>query len=173
MSNATAARARAPKTSLPFEGIDALAGAHPSSLRRLFREGAPADPEEFGEAPRGRVLGLESGSSVFLAARPLARLLSRQQSLWSGLTFDHGGNSGQNVFFGRKMLRFTARLEPSLVDELPALVLHYDQRHPWPLSNLRDELRSIAPGVGVGVALVGAGANARPLFWWGLERTAR
>jgi hypothetical protein len=139
-----------------ISSIESLVGGHPAALRRMFGAGHATDPAELGDAPRGYLLAVEPGAAVFLALRPLLRALaggSRGLFPWQGKTFDHGGNSGQNVVLGRKVLRFRAEGGPSQLDGRPALVLRYDapaHGNPWPVRALRDELRTIGPGIAVG-----------------------
>ncbi len=155
-----------------IRGLESLVGAHPDALRRLFDAGRPADPAELGEAPRGHLLALARGGDVFLAVRPLYRALAGGILPWRGKTFDHGGNSGQNVVLGRRLLRFQAEVGPSLLDGRPALVLSYDapaHRNPWPVRVIRDELRAVGEGVAIGPALVSVRGSAVPLLWFGLE----
>ncbi|HVY48935.1 MAG TPA: hypothetical protein VHB21_23760, partial [Minicystis sp.] len=106
--------------------LDALVGAHPEALEKIYRTGRPADPAELGDAPRGRVLAFAPASELFMLARPAVRAFAGTSVPWRGKTFDHGGNSGQNVVFGKKMLRFRAEVGPSEIDGQPTLVLRYD-----------------------------------------------
>jgi hypothetical protein len=155
--------------------LDSLVGGHPDALAKIFGAGRPVDPTELGDAPRGRLLALAHGGDVFLALRPILRGLASGASAlmpWEGKTFDHGGNSGQNVVLGRKLLRFRAEVAASLLDGAPALRLTYDAPaygNPWPATAVQDELRSVGKGIAIGPAIfVGAGAPIT-LLWFGLE----
>ncbi len=169
MATTTPKAEAAPRQRVPLTHLASgdLVGAHPGALRGLFARGAAADPFELGDRPRGRLLALEPLASVHLAVRPLVRAVSRT-GLWSGVGFDHGGNAGFNRFLGGEILRFRATVEPSDLDERPALVLHYD-RAAWPFSSLRDELRTVAPGVALGAFFLRAGQRRRLLGWFGLD----
>ena len=150
-----------------------LKGAHPEALRAIYGAGTPTFPDDLGEAPRGRLLSLELGTELFLAVRPLSRALGGDLVPWEGKAFDHGGNGGANVVFGRRVARFRAEGAPSALDGRPTLVLRYDQRafkNPWPLRTVVDELRTVGDGIAIGPALVPIGGSLRPLFWFGLER---
>ena len=152
--------------------LRSLVGAHPDALRKLFASGRPADPAELGDAPQGYLLAMARGGDVFLALRPFLRGLAAGVLPWQGKTFDHGGNSGQNVVLGRRLLRFQAEVGPSQIDGLPALVLTYDapaHENPWPLRLIRDELRAVGPGVAIGPAVAPLGGAPLPLLWFGLE----
>jgi hypothetical protein len=157
----------------PVTSLAGLVGGHPDAIRRIFGAGRPTDPAELGDAPQGKLLALAHGGEVFLALRPLLRLGDGVLP-WQGKTFDHGGNSGQNVVLGRRVLRFRAEGGPSLVDGLPALVLTYDApayENPWPVRTLRDELRTVGAGIAVGAVIaVGLGGGSPvTLAWFGLE----
>src|SRR5689334_11853675 len=97
-SAATAAPHASPgvRVSVIIQDLDQLVAAHPETLRRLFLGGTPAEPDAFGEAPRGRILNVERARPWFVLTRPLVRALSGAVP-WGGLTFDHGGNAGANV----------------------------------------------------------------------------
>jgi hypothetical protein len=165
------------------ESLSALVGAHPDALAAIYRAARATDPADLGESPRGRLLALAKGADVYLALRPFVRALATDMLPWRGKTFDHGGNSGQNVVFGRKAFRFRAEVGPSLLDGKPALVLSYDSPahgNPWPLRAVVDELRTVAKGVAMGPAMfTGSGApltaSAAPrlapttVLWFGLE----
>ncbi|HEY4121136.1 MAG TPA: hypothetical protein VGM56_24900 [Byssovorax sp.] len=158
-----------------FASLDALVGAHPDALEKIYRSGRPADPAELGDAPIGRLLALAPAGEVFLAARPIVRALGHGALPWRGKTFDHGGNSGQNVVFGQRMFRFRAEVAPSEVDGKPTLRLAYAEpayKNPWPIRAVFDELRSAGPGVAIGPAFLASGGAARLLLWFGLQNPA-
>jgi hypothetical protein len=150
-----------------------LVGAHPAALRGMFTEARPTDPAELGDAPRGRILAVEPLQDVFMLTRPLQRLLGSGRFPWTGKVFDHGGNSGQNVMFGKKAARFRSEVAASDLDGGPALVFHYDDpgfKNPWPISAVRGELRTISEGVAIGALTVASRKGTRHVvLWWGLE----
>jgi len=153
--------------------LASLVGGHPDALRGLYGSGQPADPAELGDQPRGQVLALGEGSDLFLMTRPLVRLLSGGFRPWEGKTFDHGGNSGKNVVFGKQLFRFRVETGASALDGKPALLLSYGEpshKNPWPLRAVVDELRSVGSGIAIGPALFhGEGGSPRLLLWFGLE----
>ncbi len=149
--------------------LASLVGAHPDALRKLFGEGRPADPAELGETTHGLLLSIAPSEGLFLALRPFVRMVSAGPTPWKGKTFDHGGNSGQNLVFGVPRFRFRAEVAPSAIDGKPALRLLYADpafANPWPVRDLVDELRGVAPGVAIGPVLMGD----KTLGWFGLER---
>lgn len=166
---ATNTEAAAPPATTSVERLDELVGAQPDALESLYRVGSPADPSALGDAPRGRFLAIPAVVSAHLAAGPLVRAFASDHFPWRGKTFDHGGNSGQNVFFGRTMFRFRAERAESRVDGAPTLAFKYDaeaHRNPWLVRALVGELRAIGDGIAIG-----------PLFfrdalvaWYGLAR---
>lgn len=150
--------------------LSSLVGAHPDTLRKLFNEGRVADPAELGEVTHGLLLSVATPEDVFLALRPIVRRLSSGPTPWTGKTFDHGGNSGQNLVFGKPRFRFRAESASSTIDGKPALRLLYSDpafANPWPVRDVTDELRSVAPGIAIGPVLF----RGRVLGWFGLERT--
>jgi hypothetical protein len=150
-----------------------LSGAHPDALLRIYEAGAPTDPADLGDEPRGMLLALAVGADVFLAVRPLARALGGALVPWKGKVFDHGGNGGANRVLGRHVARFRAERAASAIDGAPTLALRYDTPafgNPWPLRSLVDELRTVADGIAIGPALAPIGGALRPLFWFGLAR---
>lgn len=157
----------------PVPALAPLVGAHPDALRAIFASGRAADPAELGDHPLGRLLAFGEGAEVFLALRPLVRALGHGILPWDGKTFDHGGNSGTSVIFGRQIFRFRAEVGPSALDGAPAFVLTHDDpvhKNPWPVRAIVEELRAVGDGIAVGpVLLRGASASPRILCWFGLE----
>jgi hypothetical protein len=155
--------------------LGTLVGGHPDALRRIFGAGRATDPAELGDAPQGKLLAFARGGDVFLALRPLLRAGAGVLP-WQGKTFDHGGNSGQNMVLGRRVLRFRAEGGASQIDGQPALILTYDApayANPWPLRTLRDELRTVGPGIAVGAVIAGGSGTPITLAWFGLEAVPR
>jgi hypothetical protein len=174
MSSATVANEPSPRRIVTqVSSLDSLVGAHPDALRKIFGAGRPTDPTELGDAPRGRLLAFAHGADVFLVLRPILRALATGILPWQGKTFDHGGNSGQNVVFGKKVVRFHAEASASELDGRPALRLSYDApsyKNPWPIRIVEDELRTVGKGIAIGPGLVRVGGGKLPILWFGLER---
>ncbi|MEO7329534.1 MAG: hypothetical protein ABI193_13205, partial [Minicystis sp.] len=120
----------------------------------------------------GVLLSLSERNELFLVTRPVIRALSHGLLPWKGKTFDHGGNSGQNVVLDRTVLRFHAELGPSALDGKHALILRYDTpayKNPWPFRAMIDELRTVGAGIAIGPSLIVLGGGAAVMFWYGLE----
>src|SRR5205823_2210483 len=83
----------------PVSSLDTLVAAHPEALEKIYRSARPADPAELGDAPRGRLLAIAPSGELFMMMRPVVQALAGFPVGWRGKTFDHGGNSGQNVIF--------------------------------------------------------------------------
>jgi hypothetical protein len=174
--NARAGARTAPAGSTPthITGLDQLAGGHPDALRDLFMAGRPTDPTELGPSPRGRLLSLEPTRGIHFLVRPLVVAIGQSGLLWQGKTFDPDG-TGANVVLGRQTARFVFETEPSLIDGAKALVLRYDSPlhdNPWPLRNVRDELRTVGDGIAIGPVCFSAVAHdeRKVIAWFGLER---
>jgi hypothetical protein len=153
--------------------LSSLVGGHPEALRTIYETGRPAETAELGDSPRGRLLALGPSENVFMAVRPIVRALATDALPWKGKVFDHGGNSGQNVVFGRRAFRFHVEVGPSNIDGKPTLLLNYGDaayKNPWPVRAIVDELRAISPGVAIGPAFFLRAGRAPELFlWFGLE----
>jgi len=168
------------RSAVPLGSLDSLSvlvGAHPDALREMFGRAAAADPAELGDAPQGRLLALIPGADLFLLTRPILRALAggggggegASRFPWRGKSFDHGGNSGQNLVLGQRLFRFRAEVAPSLLDGRPALVLDYGAHgNPWPVRSFVDELRKVGEGIALGQAIFRGAGGPRPLFWFGL-----
>lgn len=148
--------------------LDELVGAHPDALLAIYGTGSAADPEDLGfvQAPaRGRFLCFVQTSGLHLAARPFVKALATDRLPWRGKIFEPGG--GANLLFGRPSYRFATEVGPSQIDGLPTLILRYDAHgHGWPVRLIRDELRTIGPGLAIGPAFL----SDKVVLWFGLER---
>lgn len=149
--------------------LDDLVGAHPESLRRIYAAGSVLDPSSIGEG-RGRVLALVAAPGAFLMVRSLVRLLATDRLPWEGKAIE--GEIGWNLLKGgRRVAPFRIERAESSLDGGPTLVFRYDdpaQGHGWPVRALRDELRRIAPGIGIGPVIFEQGGSPRVVAWWGL-----
>jgi hypothetical protein len=161
---------------MPDLDLDRLAAMTVTELDDVYREAsAPSLADLEGEL-RGRALAavaLDRGP----VATALRALASSPQFPWAGKAFRaKGGEVGEGInrlrLLGkRKLFPFGTSLGESALDGLPCVVFDYDRPpNPWPVRQLRDELRQAAPGVFLGPALWKARPRPRLLFYFGLER---
>jgi hypothetical protein len=143
--------------------LASLVGSHPRALRTIYERGTALDPLAFAGALHGRILTTPIVESLHLALRPIVKAMS-SIGTWEGIAFDHGGNAGHNVVFGKPVMRFRAERATSLVDGEPTLVLDYAVKNPWPVKLLRDELRLVADGIAIGPAFLMT--DQKPIMWW-------
>jgi hypothetical protein len=160
----TAAAERRSRLATHVTSIDTLVGAHPDSLREIYERGEPATVDALGERPRGRLLTLVPTGAFHLLVRPLIQLLSTTFMPWEGIVFDHGGNGGANIVMGRETLRFRAERVASVIDGAPTLALTYPAMG-W----LRDEIRMVHEGIGLGVTFVHVAGRDVPIAWFGFS----
>lgn len=150
------------------ESLAALVGAHPDALEEIYAKAEPARPEWLGERPHGRILTLPSLRSVHLLFRPVVELVSTSFMPWQGIVFDHGGNAGKNLVFGRETMRFRVEQGPSLFDGAPTLAFSYD-KNPWPTRLLRDEVRMVSHQFAIGPTFVEINGTPTLVAWFGLD----
>ena len=150
------------------ESLAALVGAHPNALAEIYAKAEPARPEWLGDRPHGRLLALAPLGEVHLLTRPLVQLVSTSFFPWDGITFDHGGNAGTNIVFGREAMRFRVEQGPSALDGAPTLVFSYVANR-WPTKLLRDEARMVSHDFAIGPTFLEIGGTPRLVAWYGLE----
>ncbi len=151
------------------ESIEEMVGAHERALEAIFMRNGAADPAALGDAPRGRLLTFAGTAAVHLAARELVRVLSQiGAALWQGIRFDHGGNAGSHLLFGRQFLRFRVELSASALDGAPALTLRYTKAGPL-FAKMHAELRTCGEGLAMGPVFAGKSV----IGWIGLTRSDR
>jgi hypothetical protein len=73
-----------------------------------------------------------------------------------------------NFFFGIPSVRANTRIEPSLRDGRPAIVLDYSQSS-FVYRNVRDEIREISPGIFLGYVDDTRTSEPTARRWFGLE----
>ena len=115
----------------------------------------------------GSLLGLYRGSFVgpgWLRALTGPLLVVTGLGGWRGKDFDDQGNAINLVWRkGHFKRRFPMHLvkQTSFIDGQPGLALHYDERNPFPWPWIVDELRSIGPGLVLGMTMVALGPLKR------------
>lgn len=155
------------------EHLDELLGAHPHALRAIFSTGRAPAAKELTGTWGGRILTLDAARTFTPLIRPWIQAVKAKGFVFRGKTFFPDG-TGSNHLLGLSGARF--QFEPGLseVDGAPAMVLSYENaslRNPWPVRNLRGELRMIGDKLAIGPGLfsVNSGAPRSILFWFGLE----
>ena len=133
----------------PVRSLATLVAAHPRALQSLFHAGTLAEPSLVGDAPAARLLSIADGTNLFYGLRGAIRLVSSLLApmAWTGKVFDHGGNSGRDAFFGKRLFRFHTEVGPSLFDGQPVLILSYREPGlPKPLAVSFDSQRAAHGG---------------------------
>lgn len=154
--------------------LDELVGAHPTALRAIFESGRAPAPEQLVGSWRGRFLSIPPALEIAALMRPVFRALDGGAPLWHGKTF-FADATGVNHLFGRKGVRLGLEAGFSELDGGPAVIFRYDlpqHRNPWPIRNVRDELRMIGGELALGHGMISATATGprRMFAWFALER---
>jgi hypothetical protein len=142
-------------------GLDDLAGRSEDALESLYRAGSvPADFFERAGRPKGRMLAVRrlDRGAPFDVLRSFA---ASQRFPWGGKSFfrvgrEHGRGINR-VRLGPARFEwypFDTRVEPSLVDGRPTVLLDYDKpENPFFIRRIRDEIRELEPGLFLGPAM--------------------
>lgn len=154
--------------------VDELLGGHPAALRAIFESGRAPSPDELVGSWRGLFLAAEPAREVATLMRPIFQVFHGGSPIWSGKTF-FADATGVNHVLGRRAVRLGVESGFSELDGAPAAIFRYDlpqHGNPWPIRNVRDELRMIGDhlALGHGMFSATAGAPRRVLAWFGLER---
>ena len=177
----TAAATSAKATATPAEAtaitLEALASMTAAELEACYRAGKVPESLATLDGPVvGRLLALPKPVDHGPVAAAVRKLASWQGFPWRGQTFtsaDATHGSGVNrfrVIGDHEWVRFETRIAPSAVDGQPCIVLDYDQdANPWPMRQLRDELREVGPDLYVGPALVTAGKTPRVVLHFAVQ----
>jgi hypothetical protein len=125
---------------LPCRSLEQLARMSWPELEALYRASPP------GEIPRGYLRGL----AIYDPCGRLAGVRSGvSKTLWRGKVFDACGASLVNQWCGVQAVRAAVSYGPSCLDGGPSIVMDYrGMSHVW--SDVRDELREVAPGLYLG-----------------------
>src|SRR5580704_6090295 len=156
--------------------LASLAAMSVDELGRLYARGAaPAAVAALDGHPRGRMLAVR-GLDAGLAADTLRRLSGAAAFPWGGKSFtsrDARSGAGVNrVHLGgrHQLFPFLTRLEASVVDGQPALVLDYDlPDNPGLIRAIHDEVREVSPGLYLGPAMWKAAAGPTLVLWFALD----
>jgi hypothetical protein len=157
--------------------LDALTRMSVAELDALYAGGGVPDTlAALDGAPRSRMLavvGLDRGP----VAGAIRRLAASGSFPWAGKRFaadgdEAGGGINRIRLLGeRQWYPFTTRVEPSVVDGAPCIVLDYDRPdNPWFIRRIRDELREVAPALFLGPALLASGERHRLLVYFAIDK---
>ncbi len=126
---------------------------------------------------RGRMLAWPgAGRATGLALRSLA---GAAWFPWRGKSFrplssvageEAGEGINRVISDARRWYRFETRIGPSLCDGGPALLLDYDlPTNPFFIRPIKDEVRTLQPGLFLGQAWLAVGAAPRLVLYFALE----
>jgi hypothetical protein len=124
----------------PILSLDQLAHVSWPELERLYRE---ADAGAFPQ-------GYTAGKAIYSPCSPFAGLHSRVTgALWHGKVFDNADCSLVNQWSGFRAIHARVAYGPSCLDGKTSIVMDYGETSlVW--SDVRDEVREIAPGLYLG-----------------------
>jgi hypothetical protein len=153
-----------------------LAGMSVAELESLYRDGTvPESLSVLDGAPRGRMLavaGLDRGPAL----SALSRVAAAPGFPWAGKSFNaaddqHGEGINRVRLLGDRF-RFTTRIDDSVVDGAPCILLDYDHDdNPWFIRRIRDELRQVAPDLFLGPALMRRGDDHRLVLYFAIDHS--
>lgn len=154
--------------------LEELVGAHPTALRAIFEGGRAPSPDELIGSWQGRFVALPAAREIAALLRPVFRTLRGGAPLWTGKTFFPDA-TGVNHLLGQRAVRLGVEPGFSELDGAPAVIFRYDlpqHKNPWPICNVRDELRLIGGDLALGHGMISATAGgARRMFaWFALQR---
>ena len=124
----------------PVLSVDILAGMSWPELECLYRNAdAGAAPEGFAE-----------GKAIYCPGARFSGARSRLTDfVWRGKVFDGADGSLVNQWRGLRAIRARVGYGPSLVDGKPSILMDYHDTS-WVWSDVRDEMREVAPGLYLG-----------------------
>lgn len=146
-----------------ISSADDLARCSPGQLDAVFTAGYVTG------VPTGPLRGLplvNPGSSGASVASRGGRVV------WSGKRIDGDSLVAVNRFFGLPMIRANVRIEPSLRDGAPAIVLDYADSS-WLYRNVRDEIREVRPGLYLGYVDDTRTPDPAARRWFALEQVGQ
>lgn len=159
----------------PAITLEALARMSVAELDRVYREAkAPDDLFALDGSPAGRMLAAIGPLDLGPVRSRVAKLARASFFPWAGKTFrafDPEAGEGVNrlKLIGERY-RFGLSFGPSAIDGERCVVLDYDRAdNPWPIRQIRDELREVAPGLFLGPALATTGSEPKLVLWFAVR----
>jgi hypothetical protein len=122
--------------------LEQLATLCPATLEQLYRAAGP------GCIPNGFVRGRAIHAPDTLLAGPRATVAN---FVWRGKVFQPCEGMLVNQWRGLRAVRARIYEGPSWLDGQPSLIMDYRGTSPVVWSNVRDEIREVAPGLYVGL----------------------
>lgn len=152
--------------------LDDLAALRSDDLEALYRAGAvPRDLDKLSGRAEGRLLAIRGVERTPLF-HLVARVARSRRFPWTGKSFGTGGgvNRIELPVAGFKVAPFTTRVEASVVDDKPCVLLDYGGL----AAGMRDEIREVAEHLYLGPAMLKTGGRrAARLFWFALDFSGR
>jgi len=147
----------------PSITLDDLRRMSTRDLGRLYRDAEPpTELKGLDGSLTGALLTLTGPLSRGLPRAITNRIASSHRFPWAGKTFqswaeDRGsGVNRVNLLGERLWCHFETRIEPSVHDREPCIVLDYGHAdNPWLIRQVRDEMRQVATGLWFGPGNVG------------------
>jgi len=140
-----------------------LALCTPETLNAVFASGYVS------AVPAGPLRGLPLVNPGTASAGAASR---GGRVVWSGKRIDAESLVAVNRFFGLPMIRANVRIEPSLRDGAPAIVLDYSGSS-WLYRNVRDEIREVRPGLFLGYVDDVRTTDPTARRWFALEQVGQ
>lgn len=144
-------------------------------LGRVYRDArAPADLHALAGSPAGRMLAAVGPLDLGPIRSRVAKLARAKWFPWAGKTFraldEERGDGVNRVRLLGERYRFELSFGPSAIDGEPCVILDYDlSENPWPIRQIRDELREVSPGLFLGPALATTGAEPKLVLWFAVH----
>ena len=144
----------------PPLSLEALQRMSASAIRDAYERAPLPDSVKALDGPLDGALVTLAGPLSEGAARRLTRRISGSARFpWQGKTFqswaeDRGSGINRLRLLGERLwCHFETRIDRSSIDGKAAVILDYDHAdNPWPVRQVRDELREVAPGLWLGPA---------------------
>ncbi len=158
--------------------LEALTQMDAVQLTELYESGKlPTSMKNLNGSPPGRMLATVGWTGRGLPATLLRRLAASRFFPWEGKDFgaehdDEGWGKNRLIKLGA-YFPFKTRIEPSVVDGKPCIVLDYDNpQNPWVIRIVHDELREVAPNLFLGPAMIKTKTSPVLVLFFAVDKTA-
>jgi hypothetical protein len=161
-----------PRGKQPFRSLDDLLYLGPDDLAHFYRTAETPRVSDLDGDLRGRLLAVPlAGTSLASFVRALG---AWDRFPWRGKSFratDDAHGEGINRFLTDRFRRypFTTSIGPSRAGDFDAVQLDYDREdNPFFIRGIKDELRTIEPGLFLGTAWIERRGKPRLGCYFGL-----